>query len=222
MSGDPPHLARLSSPDAAQSEANSSVQVHLDAEGNRAGGPPASRSASRRRSPPGHSQSSTASSQQERPSAEDMLRDLIVTTDSSNNAIGDALLQSLKRTHDGDSPDEPRPKRDKLEEELDRLSAILGGEGSASGAGAAPQPEDGHGSAAPDVGSQTPSNGDTRLTLSIRRRSHRQDKDAAASAASAATTPAAAAAAAASADEMDQHSSSEVSGSRTPGNRGAG
>ncbi|KAK3353099.1 hypothetical protein B0T25DRAFT_568331 [Lasiosphaeria hispida] len=220
MAGEPPHLARLSSPDAAHSEANSSVQVHLDAESNRAVVPPASRSASRRRSPPGHSQSSVASLHQERPAAEDMLRDLIVITDSSNNAISDAL-QSLKRTHDGDSPDEPRPKRDRLEEELDRISAILRGEGSASGAGAAPpRPEDGRGSTATtDVGTQTPSN----LTLSIRRRSHRQGNDAAASAATAPTAvPAAPAASAAPADERDQDLSSEVSEPRTAGSRGAG
>jgi len=97
------------------------------------GTPVPSRSSSRDRSPsivPGppsrvpttdNSQSSAIS--QDRPPAEHFLRGLIAPTDATN-VFADAS-QILKRHHDGESADEPRPKRDKLGDELEKMHATL-------------------------------------------------------------------------------------------------
>lgn len=53
---------------------------------------------------------------------EDVLIDLIATTEASRTAV-DGLLHGLKRPHDGESTAEPSPKRDKLGEELEQMMA---------------------------------------------------------------------------------------------------
>lgn len=68
------------------------------------------------------SQSSSQTSQNDRAPPEDLLRDLIAVTESSNNATS-AALHGVKRPHDGQAADEPLAKRDKLGEELDKLFA---------------------------------------------------------------------------------------------------
>ncbi|KAK0629734.1 hypothetical protein B0T17DRAFT_506258 [Bombardia bombarda] len=144
MSGD--RLRDLPSPDGATSDANSSIQVHLDTSSHRGGLSTAvtPRSPSRHPSPSrtpepslgrqvaenslssflsSQQQSqSSSSSQHERPSAEDLLRDLISPIDSSRNALTDPT-HGLKRPHDGESAGEPLPKRDRLEEELEQMAA---------------------------------------------------------------------------------------------------
>lgn len=50
--------------------------------------------------------------------------DLITPTDSMNNALLEAL-QGVKRPRDGESDDEPQPKRDKLFDELTELEEEL-------------------------------------------------------------------------------------------------
>ncbi|KAK4134254.1 hypothetical protein BT67DRAFT_313085 [Trichocladium antarcticum] len=68
------------------------------------------------------SQSSSQASQNDRATAEDLLRDLIVVTESSSNAASNPP-HGVKRPHDDDAAGEPIPKRDKLGEELDQMSA---------------------------------------------------------------------------------------------------
>ncbi|KAK3307007.1 uncharacterized protein B0T15DRAFT_510329 [Chaetomium strumarium] len=131
----PRDMQRLSSPDPATSEGNSSVQVHLDSASNRQ-----SRSSSVRRSPsravePSLARQATANSisslfssppssqlsQSDRVPAEDVLRDLIAATEASGDALR-GVVHGVKRPRDSEAADEPLPKRDKLTEELDRMS----------------------------------------------------------------------------------------------------
>ncbi|KAK3390374.1 hypothetical protein B0H63DRAFT_112639 [Podospora didyma] len=142
MPGDPErHIPRLSSPDGARSEANSSVQVHLDVMSNRgrngalqpgsaSRGPSLSRTPEPRQTA-SDSQSSSITSALERAPAEDVLIDLITPTEPSggnpffNNALGGAR-QGVKRAYDDGSEDgdERQPKRDRLGEELEELERM--------------------------------------------------------------------------------------------------
>ncbi|KAK4156536.1 hypothetical protein C8A00DRAFT_12552 [Chaetomidium leptoderma] len=67
-------------------------------------------------------QPSSQPAQNDQPDPEDMLRDLIDATQSSSDAIS-AALHGVKRPHDDEATDEPLAKRDKLGEELERMSA---------------------------------------------------------------------------------------------------
>ncbi|KAK4235510.1 hypothetical protein C8A03DRAFT_17767 [Achaetomium macrosporum] len=141
MANDPPRdITRLSSPDPATSDGNSSVQVHFDSLSNRGRSIGiASRSSSVRPSPSRavesslarqatansisslfSSQSSSQPPQNDRVLPEDLLRDLIAVTESSGNAFS-GVVHGVKRPRDGEATDEPLPKRDKLTEELDRM-----------------------------------------------------------------------------------------------------
>ncbi|KAM7202892.1 hypothetical protein V8F33_002550 [Rhypophila sp. PSN 637] len=128
--------------DGAASEANSSIQVHLDSRSVR--GLSTSRThrsrSRRRRSPsrnPDHpetmlqpsgnsqSQSSGLSSQPIHDTPlpqEDLLIDLISPTEPGSSSVDD-LFHGLKRPHDGETTGEPSPKRDKLGEELEQMMA---------------------------------------------------------------------------------------------------
>ncbi|KAL2153274.1 hypothetical protein VTH82DRAFT_4429 [Thermothelomyces myriococcoides] len=123
----------LSSPDAAASEGQSSVQVNIDIWSQR--GRSISRSSSVHPSPSrgregsltrqapsssvspfGSSHSSSQPLQGDQPAPEDVLRDLVA--ESSEPA-----LHGVKRPHDDETTDEPSAKRDKLGEELERMSS---------------------------------------------------------------------------------------------------
>ncbi|KAK4109851.1 hypothetical protein N656DRAFT_800436 [Canariomyces notabilis] len=141
----PKDLPRISSPDRATSEANSSTRVHLDARSNRDRSIVARyRSPSRRPSPsripeqslarqatanslsPFYSSQSSSSqpSQNDRAPAEDVLRDLVIAvTEPGGNSSSDVLFHGIKRPHDDEVADEPLAKRDRLGEELDELAA---------------------------------------------------------------------------------------------------
>lgn len=67
---------------------------------------------------------SPQSSQNDRPPAEDLLRDLIAVTEAADDVVNGAP-HGVKRQHDDETGDEPFPKRDKLGEELERMSATL-------------------------------------------------------------------------------------------------
>ncbi|KAK0627227.1 hypothetical protein B0T14DRAFT_512175 [Immersiella caudata] len=69
---------------------------------------------------------SSAPASQDQPSTEEILIGLITPTDTNSNAkiLADAVKE-LKRRHDGDSLDEPRPKRDRLGDELEEMHATL-------------------------------------------------------------------------------------------------
>ncbi|KAK4448103.1 hypothetical protein QBC34DRAFT_119025 [Podospora aff. communis PSN243] len=130
-------VTRLSSPDAVRSEDNMSlsVQVNMGGASRSRGTPARSRASSREPSPsivPGppsrvqtanNSQSSAAATQ-DQPSTEEILIGLITPTDTNVNAntLADAL-KDLKRRRDGDSDDEPCPKRDRLGDELEEMHA---------------------------------------------------------------------------------------------------
>lgn len=71
------------------------------------------------------SQPSSQSSRNDQTPPEDLLRDLIAVLEASKNAASEAS-HGVKRPHDDDDDgdaDEPRAKRDKLVEELDRMFA---------------------------------------------------------------------------------------------------
>ncbi|KAK3323515.1 hypothetical protein B0T19DRAFT_207070 [Cercophora scortea] len=124
----------MPTPGGSPSEANSSIQVQPDTWSNRA--PSAavtlgssSRLPSRSRTP---LSSFLQPSQPEQASREDVLIDLIAPIHADLNP-GTEALHGLKRAHDGDSAyGEPSSKRDKLEEELDRLAAAAHREEAAS------------------------------------------------------------------------------------------
>ncbi|KAK4126131.1 hypothetical protein N657DRAFT_568213 [Parathielavia appendiculata] len=138
--GLPRGISGLPSPDPAASEGNSSVQVNLDSASNHGEGigrrsrsPSMRRSSSRGQSLARQatanslssflsSQPSSQPSQTERAPPEDLLRDLIDATESSSVAIS-GCLHGVKRPHDDETADEPLAKRDKLGEELERMSA---------------------------------------------------------------------------------------------------
>ncbi|KAK5660308.1 hypothetical protein OQA88_12848 [Cercophora sp. LCS_1] len=144
-------IAEVSSPDPARSEDNLSVQVNMSNRGRSAAR--TLRLTSRTPSPspwrttPGppsrsqttdNSQSSAVSSQQDRAPAEHILGDLIARTDSSDNALADAHQGGVKRSREGESEeDEPRPKRDKLLDELAELEEELLGSSTSSNSGVA-------------------------------------------------------------------------------------
>lgn len=164
------NLSRLASPEAAQSEANSSVQVHLDLASNRgrsgalqSGSRPTSRGPSLSRTPEplsgrqttSNSQSSYTSAQLERPNAEDVLIDLITPTElRSNPFFADGVhAHGVKRAlsyDDGDGDSEPddghltkRDRRDTPEDMLDELEQMAASycEDAASPAAAAAETE---------------------------------------------------------------------------------
>ncbi|KXX77920.1 hypothetical protein MMYC01_205921 [Madurella mycetomatis] len=129
----PKGIPPVSSPDAAASEANSSVQVNLDASSNRHRSPSRTPEPSLARratanslssflssQPP--SQSSSQPGQSDRAPVEDVLRDLIAVTGLRSDAVND-VLHGVKRPHDGEAADEPVAKRDRLSEELARMAA---------------------------------------------------------------------------------------------------
>ncbi|KAK1759386.1 hypothetical protein QBC47DRAFT_104508 [Echria macrotheca] len=133
-------VSRPPSSDSEKSEDNISVQVNLDASSNRGRfvrrSRRSSRSCSRSKTPGAlsrvqttdNSQSSASSSQNDRrpaEPAEHVLRDLIESTGSSNDALVD-ILQNLKRPRDGESDDAPQPKRDKLFNELLEMEGTFG------------------------------------------------------------------------------------------------
>ncbi|KAL2175631.1 uncharacterized protein P884DRAFT_45421 [Thermothelomyces heterothallicus CBS 202.75] len=141
----PRDMSGLSSPDAALSEGHSSVQVNLDMSSQRGrssiGG--RSRSSSVRPSPSrgpersltrqatSNSASSFVSSQSSsQPSPgdptppEDVLRGLVVVSSEPASAAASAALHGVKRPHDDETADEPLAKRDRLGEELERMSAL--------------------------------------------------------------------------------------------------
>ena len=68
------------------------------------------------------SQSSSQLPQGDRAAPEDVLRGLIEASELSDAAIR-GVLHGVKRPHDDESADEPSAKRDKLGEELERMSA---------------------------------------------------------------------------------------------------
>ncbi|KAK3680739.1 hypothetical protein B0T22DRAFT_445950 [Podospora appendiculata] len=112
-------------PGSPPSEANSSIQIQTDAWSNRAPSAAITRGSSSRL--PSRSRTPLSSflqsSQPEQASREDVLIDLITPIEPGRHA-GIEALHGLKRAHDGDSTyGEPSSKRDKLEEELDRLAA---------------------------------------------------------------------------------------------------
>jgi hypothetical protein len=68
------------------------------------------------------SQPSSQPSQNDQPPPEDLLRGLIDATEPTDDAAN-SLLHGVKRPHDDEATDEPLAKRDKLGEELERMSA---------------------------------------------------------------------------------------------------
>ncbi|KAK4161274.1 hypothetical protein QBC43DRAFT_324075 [Cladorrhinum sp. PSN259] len=128
---------RLSSPDPTGSETNTSVQVQLDSWSNRDPAATASQAASRRPSPArSFDPLSSLGRQAVTPSQSSHLSlpdpALQPTRDSSIPqedflmglvSGGDSLTHGQKRPREAESDDEPSPKRDRLEEELEALAA---------------------------------------------------------------------------------------------------
>ncbi|KAL2158979.1 hypothetical protein VTH06DRAFT_3009 [Thermothelomyces fergusii] len=144
-SASPRDASGPSSLDAAVSEGHSSVLVNLDILSRR-GRSIGSRSQSSSvrpspsRGPEGSlthqatsgsvsssvsSQSSPQPSQGDPTAPEDVLRGLLAESSEPDSAVsGAAALHGVKRPHDEETADEPLPKRDRLGEELERMSAL--------------------------------------------------------------------------------------------------
>ncbi|KAK1831388.1 hypothetical protein QBC39DRAFT_94689 [Podospora conica] len=133
-------IPERSRPDAGKPHAEDalSLQVNVDGTSNR--GPsvppaisPLPASPSTKAAEPPSSRTQTAENSQnspfssQQPSAEHFLLDLITPTETTTDALSDALRR-LKRPHEGEDEDEPLAKRDRrgddLKDELEELHAM--------------------------------------------------------------------------------------------------